>query len=373
MLFENNFSKKPWITAFFPRGTVVEFDTMVESEFGSAGVGTVDTVTVTNYNNTVLSLHDVVLTKGEFFNKEEIGKYNISSSYVTKIVKRGEGEVTHAHPYPTDRWHYTENKHCIHRYEVMEFFSHLASRLAILDKFTLTLNLVAMRDHFLSTHLNRWTGYSVKMAKKWFMRNYNRFLMSNRDIEIAEYFSNVMDSFNFEDDMDLVDRHHKPYQSHTPQSVFECFEKLLDQQFRDRKWVVLTKELTEKHLKHGLPVYQITISPKARDVVHIFTDKEDTAQLFQSVLQSLHSEYVDVIQIESRKAVQEDFEAFEYSEEKNATAINGLYAAMSYLHYLVTNYDPNYDASVPLSNGDDSVFDDPIFDDPIFDDWSDIT
>ena len=367
MKLQNTFSKKPWITAFFPRGTVVEFDTMVESEFGSAGVGTVQTTTVTNHDNTVLSLHDVVLTKGEFFNKEEIGKYNISSSYVTKIVKRGEGEVTHAHPYPTDRWHYSENKHRVHRYEVTALFSQLASRLAILDKFTLTLNLDAMRDHFLSTHLNRWTGYSAKMVKKWFMRNYNRFLMSNRDIEIAEYFSNVTDSFNFEDDMDMMDDRRQRYQSNTPQSVFACFEELLNRQFRDREWVVLTKELTEKHLKYGLPVYQITISPKARDVVHIFTDKEDTAQLFQSVLQSLHSEYVDVIQIESRKAVQEDLAAFEYSEEKNATAINGLYSAMSYLHYLLTNYDPNY------AEGDDVNEADMGFDDPIFDDWSDIT
>lgn len=347
MTRNNNFSKKPWIPEFFPRGTIVEFDTSISdtSVFGNAGVGTVDTLSQTSFENTVLMLKDVTLTKGEFNSLNEPGTYTLSSSYVTRILKRGPGsyvEQSSHDEYPTPLFGFGTR---LYQYEVGSYIRHLLSQLLRSKLLPSTVGSAELVKAFLATHHSSDQYYVTKRVKKWFLKNYNRFLLSSKDLAIWNYYDECENSIMMEDALDLLDSHRSrsDFSSHreSKDRILRNFQESLNQKIRDRKWGVLTKQLTQKYLKVGKEIYRVTVEITNRPTTYFFTDISDFNQKIDPLLNLHCFEHDGNITYSCQVATQEDLAMFEPSEEHGVQALSGLYGFIDFVHYLVNDYDPN--------------------------------
>ena len=359
MITQNNFSKKPWIPEFFPRGTIVEFDTSAtpESEFGTAGVGTVDTLVRTDFENTVLNLTNVTLTKGEFYSEKEVGVYTLSSSWVTRIVKRGTGSCVVEKPYDVDLPARSFGKH-VYLYDIRDYFRYLSVKLSKDNGSSNIIDMEAMVAVFLKPQTSSDKYFAKKRLKKWFMKNYNRFLLSVKDEAVIDYFESTSRSIMLEADLDMLDSYPSAgtkRRLESKENLVNRFDGLLNQQLHNAKWGVLTRSLVEKYLKHGKEFYLVTVNVEKLPTSYFFTDVASFDTKFVNLLDMCYFDHVKHVQCTCQVATQKDLELFEPSEEHGVLALSGLAGFIDFVDYLLNYYDPNYventDASGEMDDG----------------------
>lgn len=240
---KQTFSKKPWIPEFFPRGTIVEFDTMPDSEFGTAGVGEVDSVVLTDIDNLVLILKNIVLSKGE-----ELGHDSYSSSHVVRIIRRGNGPVVHKEEY---RSHFQDRdfgqRGKVWKYGVASFFRMLMINTPLPSM--MAYKSETMGATFLKQHPGEY--YPKKQLRQWFKQNRNRFLKSMREHEIAKVYNDLEMEISLSEDMDTFDT--TPYHrvSDKKRAIQHNIEALFFLKPDVLHWNVLTFNQVKKRARYG--------------------------------------------------------------------------------------------------------------------------
>lgn len=253
---KQTFSKKPWIPEFFPRGTIVEFDTMPDSEFGTAGVGEVDSVVLTNIDNLVLILKNIVLSKGE-----ELGHDSYSSSHVVRIIRRGNGPVVHKDHYCSPRQEPTFGQRGkIWKYGVASFFRMLMNNTPLPSMMEYKSD--TMGEAFLRQHPGEY--YPKKQLRRWFQQNRNRFLKPMRECQIAKMHYDLEMEIGLSEDMDMLDApsHRRP--ADKKRTIQHNIEALFFLKPDVLHWNVLTFDQVKKRSRYGHFVVLVTVNMKGR-------------------------------------------------------------------------------------------------------------